>query len=102
MSGENWTPGPWFIEVGTGEDDEGVIYVCHEGTSCPDTTVCQFEDYKDAEDNANAHLISAAPEMYDTLDKISRRIQAGTLDEWSWQALVDLAERTLEKARGES
>lgn len=98
---EKFTPGPWWVEIGEGDDDYGTAYVCHKRTECPDTTICAF-DGEDKFDAPNAHLIAAAPEMYEALDKISRRIQSGTLDEWSWQALVDLAERNLKKARGES
>lgn len=59
---EKWIPGPWWVESDADEEVEGTLYICHEGTDSPDTTICAFEGY-DKDDEANAHLIAAAPEM---------------------------------------
>lgn len=72
---EKWTKGPWWVEVGNGEDDEGDIYVCHEGTVCNETTVANFGE-PTIEECANAHLICAAPEMYEIITALLEYIDA--------------------------
>lgn len=113
---EKFTPGPWLVQNGTdvftglnAKRRDGVESANNDGWHIADCSMGVAFDTDGQERTllpsemvANANLISAAPEMYEALDRISRRIQAGTLDEWSWQALVDLAERTLKKARGEA
>jgi hypothetical protein len=104
---ENWTKGPWWFEADTDEDNEGAFYVCHEGTSCPETTICAFEGYEE-HDEANAHLIAAAPEMYALLNSIKDELLyklsfdetsgIGSIAEGFGQAINDL----LKKARGEA
>jgi hypothetical protein len=54
-----FTKGPWVVEHGV-EDSEGEIYVCHSATVCDVTAVCTIRD----ENEANARLIAAAPELY--------------------------------------
>lgn len=117
--GACWVDVRWNFNVGGDEMSErftkGEWIIGDENNQCCEVqigeTVCSISRYEKMsgvmvidrdEMLANAHLIAAAPEMYHALDRISRRMQAGTLDEWSWQALVDLAERTLKEARGES
>ncbi len=72
---ENWTKGPWHVEVDTSEDYEGDIYVCHEGTVCTETTVANFGE-PTIEECANAHLICAAPEMYEIITALLEYIDA--------------------------
>ena len=95
---EKFTKGPWFIHP-----DGPKHTVNQQGTN---RHIAMASCYKtvesdDNENIANAHLIKTAPKMYDTLGVISRRIQNGSLDEWSLAAIVDLAERTRKEARGE-
>ena len=47
---------------------------------------------------ANAHLIAAAPDMYDVLRKVSEAIQYNLLDQYA--AMYEI-EKILAKARGE-
>ena len=102
MSDRKWTAGPWWVEVGTGEDDEGDIYVCHEGTSCTETTVVNF-GMPTIEECANAHLIAAAPDLYEALLAIVQHdeyiVESGIM-----KPFVELhhALSALKKARGKS
>ena len=103
---EKWTDGPWHVEVGTGYDDHGTVYVCHPETSCPETVICKFEDYNDEQDRGNAHLIAAAPEMYEAL-KIMAEVHGNTNVTPTAQAhrenaAARMAISALKKARGES
>lgn len=41
------TPLPWTFEAGV-EDNEGEFYVCHAGTVCTETTVCNPHSEADA------------------------------------------------------
>jgi hypothetical protein len=61
-----FTPAPWFVERGHDEDgaETETLHICHAGTVCENTTVCQV--WNDAE--ANARLIAAAPELYEALE----------------------------------
>ena len=102
-----WTPGPWFVEVGMDEDDDGVVYICHPETISPDSTVCSFGRYSNAGDRANGHLIAAAPEMYALLESIKDELLyklsfdetsgMGEIAEGFGQAIFSV----LQKARGE-
>lgn len=53
----------------------------------------------DEETRANAHLIAAAPELYEALEKISVAIQHNTLDQYAAMMII---KELLAKARGES
>ena len=69
MSNENWTPGPWFpiYEVERINDQNvmivGDVYVYNE-TEEHATTVVEAQVMP----LANAHLIAAAPDLYEALD----------------------------------
>ena len=58
-----FTPGPWFVERGV-EDFEGEFYVCHGLTVCDATTVCNPHIEPDA------HLIAAAPDLFEALESL--------------------------------
>ena len=70
MSGQH-TKGPWHVETEADtEDDEPTLYVCHAGTVCDGTTVCNFRPSHWATLDtraANARLIAAAPDLLDAL-----------------------------------
>lgn len=101
---EKFTPGPWFIEIGE-EEYDGDIYVCHQGTECTETTIVNFEE-PTIEDAANAHLIAAAPEMYEALDTLVAIVGLAAF-KYEYQRAVlqeamNGAMSALKKARGES
>lgn len=74
----NWTPGPWVVETEAepgGDDPE--VYVCHAGTVCDCTTVCNLQPSAVAsvkQRQANASLIAAAPYLYAALQSTRKRL----------------------------
>ena len=94
---KNWTKGPW----------QRGFTVNHERAVCDDSIVVAritgFPITKNS--NANAHLISAAPELYDALEAGEALISGdATGAEWKQgcHAFVKAARAALAKARGES
>jgi hypothetical protein len=102
MNETKFTPGPWkairdplhygslsTVYAGSTEEKAGIgaqMLVQVGGWSNP------------TEQEANAHLIAAAPELYTVLNQIATDIEAqGVLIEWHQAALAALA-----KARGEA
>ena len=97
---EKWTHGPWNVEIGGGEDDEGVAYICHPGTWSPDTVICSFPDVIDDEARANVYLMAAAPDLYAALNKTcSNALELGYCRMADCNACPNMA--ALRKARGE-
>jgi len=100
---EKWTKGPWHFEA---DQEDDVVYVCHPGTNSPDTTVCMFE-VDGHEVIANAHLIAAAPDMYEMLMHIKDKIlypmshMGGDIAMFG-ESFGIATNELLKKARGES
>ena len=87
----NHTPGPWHQEANTQEcDDRGGFFVCHPETVCEDTAICMVEE------EADANLIAAAPDMLEALENIEN--DDGSIPAGIW----DLAEKAIAKAKGQS
>lgn len=105
MTEAKFTKGPW-VSYGSGVATEayGLKPDRTYGHGCGATFVCclndgEYHEYKDREEQeANAHLISAAPDMYEALEDAAmeiRHLARGTTD--SYDAIMAL----LAKARGE-
>lgn len=102
---EKFTKGPW--EIKPIEDEKEYIRI--RGTVLGGRfKICNVNDAKlhhsdelkwcameREESMANAHLIAAAPEMYDLLSTIEN--DSNQVPEWLWQKI----QKTLAKARGE-
>jgi len=70
MSGEKFTPGPWHLEAG-----ETLKIVCNKGSKIANAVFVWLTGRRTEEEaKANAHLIAAAPELYDELKKAIRYI----------------------------
>ena len=61
MTNNLWTPGPWRV-VNKARALGGAIHV-----DAQTGTVCRIEKWTQAVDLADAHLIAAAPAMYEAL-----------------------------------
>lgn len=104
MTERKWTPGPWFI------DDELKEHCCHEtaiGAKVPYGSgmygkdvgiiveVWGNDNYAD-----NAHLITAAPEIYEALASIVNELTYGECPPALKPEIAE-ARAALAKARGE-
>jgi len=100
-----YTPGPWRYSF----DDTGGPFTpwpSVEGPEDSDVTVVHRAGFKQEfwgdtslrEAQANAHLIAAAPELYEALEAMCE----GSDDMLEWAALVRGGRIALTKARGEA
>jgi len=97
MSKLKATPGPWRISL----SDNATPHICCNNGSWDDfvdedTLVCTMpaEIMKAYNSLANAHLIAAAPDLYEALYNLYIRCEAGAKQ-------LEAAEAALAKARGE-
>jgi hypothetical protein len=107
-----FTPGPWEWDAGLvppdGPDRYADIFV--DGG---ETIIAMFND-RIPEGRANAHLISASPDMYEVLEaaieqvreELNYLIEQGTPKEWRGDVyrlslIVNSGDAALAKARGE-
>jgi hypothetical protein len=70
VSGQH-TPGPWHVEA-----DDGTFYVCHPGTVCVVTTICELNPDGSSNTEANANLIATAPDLLAELERVSATLAA--------------------------
>lgn len=99
---EKFTPAPWIYMDGDSFEKDTVITTESRIDSCI-VPICEMDVYFDgdlgAEQEANAALIAAAPEMYSMLDEISDGLlDAGGSGNY---ALAKRIEQLLAKARGD-
>lgn len=87
-----WTPGPWSIST---ENDVCAQIDGEYHAVCTD----QFCYAPASEQKANAHLIAAAPDLYEALDKVNRWFN-GSENELGM--ILREAVAALAKARGEA
>jgi hypothetical protein len=92
MSDTKFTPGPWLAKQSCVISASGEIV-----TSCVTGSVKRGND---AEDYATAHLIAAAPELYEALDNLCQLFSVVGHDDY--RAELYAAEAALAKARGKS
>lgn len=98
MSKAKFTPGPWRKCVGaatvstpkSAAESEDLEYI-----NCEDT------GSTDAESEANAHLIAAAPDLYAFIERIANPNQNGDPTDRAYAHLRDEARQLIAKARGE-
>ena len=98
MTDKKWTPGPWRVS-----DDGGFGFAVHSVDPTWDT-VCECNYY-----DGNAHLIAAAPDLYDALEKCVEELESqlhdgfdGVWHESDFEKELSLYRAALAKARGEA
>jgi hypothetical protein len=85
-----WTPGPWWPEIFNNE--RGLAFVVNRHDAEEDDIICSLSNH------ADAHLIAAAPELYEALKGITEWCPT---DNQRSIAAFDKALAALAKARGE-
>ena len=101
MSDAKFTPGPWAVDnrasfCVNAERDGAAGGVCSTGG--------YYASWRDGEElmlenQANAHLIAAAPELYEALERMVADYDIGEMTE---TPILDVANAALAKARGET
>ena len=96
--GDIWTPGPWALHKMP--DGRFLIMSVKETINVVGTAMEPFESTPETQE-ANAHLIANAPELYEALDTLTKEM---FLDNNSnaIEAAYDNAVAALSKARGET
>jgi hypothetical protein len=100
-----WTPGPWEVII----DDDGNPLSGRPSVQASDELDCGIVHWDgfvqeywrsargDKEIHANAHLIAAAPELYDALEELKSELRDYGLD----HPVMKQIDAALAKARGE-
>lgn len=94
MTERKWTPGDWYIDGYRETRDGGYVEVKSEKFHW----VCSVTDYSDGTAKPNAHLIAAAPDLYEALEALVRDYDIGEMTD---TPELDAANAALAKARGE-
>lgn len=103
MTETKFTPGPWSIFGPLSDKDEPAYRVSAERTLLLTVSPCP-DGFVRGENKANAHLIAAAPELYQALEKaVESYGKPG--GPWNYPdepgAWLAMAQAALAKARGE-
>lgn len=84
MTETKWTPGPWSIDKG---------YIVSE-----DLIIATIFPHFSEADKANAHLIAAAPDLYEALDRAAQHYH-GTTEEYPHRYYASFMECPAERCR---
>ena len=91
MTNEKFTPGEWSVDI----EHHGVRII-------PNIAWLGEKSSMERQENiANAHLIAAAPEMYEKLKTVLALCEGGLLRKTRCDVLGNEIEELLKKARGE-
>ena len=106
MSKTEFTPGPWVSSAGhiykTGKDGANIAAVSEPRAETHVGYTPVRLGSKDADEAfANAHLIAAAPELYEALDELTN-YSGGASNALEDPYVMERVEAALSKARGES
>ena len=95
------TPGPWLIQQGGDEWVDGIVTLHgHNEDGTPMYwTVASYNRRRD-EAEANARLITAAPEMLEALEQIAHRAHKHAVCTQVQYSLGDIARAAIAKATG--
>lgn len=105
MSNENWTPGPWQRSPSQGSGGSFIEHIDQEYVGHMVAFVHASHGMFDApvateRDVANAHLVAAAPELYEALDQAVTSMRDSGYP--ASNSAVKAAKAALSKTRGES
>lgn len=97
MSDCKWTKGEWRVVDRTTNGVQGYEICWSDDGECVTDHVYE---------KADADVMAASKDMYEVLDRISRRLQmdiddGSRPDQWSMEALVRDASKAMAKANGE-
>ncbi|WP_252346877.1 hypothetical protein [Acetobacter sp. P1H12_c] len=100
MSDAKFTPGPWGLDVGfdSSPGDFDKYWQVHDGH---DAIACSANCYAGNRE-ANAHLIAAAPELYEALSDLVSSLECTDTDLFILREEIKVARAALAKARGEA
>lgn len=102
MADTTFTPGPWLIRQGFIEDEIEVYPSAKAPHGLQKAEIATVKDYHD-DYEANAHLIAAAPELYEALCRLVRDCEiAGLQEQAGFDCWINMANKALAKARGEA
>ena len=102
MSERKWTKGPWVTEPENYDGDGGVLV--RVGGDYPRNCIAnawrqQSAMEVDDEGQANAHLIAAAPDLYEALEMVNLWFEGSDMD---LAKVLKPVKAALSKARGET
>lgn len=92
MSERKWTPGPWKFD--------GETEVCMEDDVCAWICNVNFDGTSEVQADADAHLISAAPGLFELADLVNRSFSGGRTMTFTEDDVARFAD-VIAKARGE-
>ena len=101
MSDTKFTPGPWLVDEvldHRGNPCAYSVWPSHE-RQCQRNRIASTPDGVTAEAKANAHLIAAAPEMYEAAETALECLENNG---FARAYVEDLLRNALRKARGEA
>lgn len=100
MDGRGWTPGPWTVDTPIGEDHPWINADCNH--TLDENGDEHYLSVSGLCGMANAHLISAAPDLYEALERLVLEcVIDGKEDEAGYDCWIYHARNALAKARGE-
>jgi hypothetical protein len=102
MSERKWTPGPWPIDK-TGDGKRIIVGVgLVDGPCGYDLAEIYADDCDPVEAHANAHLIAAAPDLYEALEELCLAAGGMPMTGIEFERRRQAGISALAKARGEA
>lgn len=96
MSEAKFTPGPWNVSV----DGDGEVAILKNASFV--TYAFPTELGAGGDTKSNAHLISAAPDLYEALSDLVSSLECSEKDALIIRQEIKIARAALAKARGET
>ena len=103
MTKPNFTPGPWELSLFTFQNGEEGYEIFPADKEDEYRIAKVYDESGPNRLDANAHLIAAAPDLYDLANIVAQlNKDPGTIGPGMLNALVDMAAYITKKARGEA